>query len=384
MLRNIIWESIETKNRKMKKNIIITHYQYQKLVETIKRWKYYNNFDEYRRLNEDDTFEFLSIPTKTTGLHTTVLVDDEGSFVHFNHPLWLYVVEKNATDDTKLIPISISKNPQLLVSESYCSIPPHFINEVKLFIIKNFQALYEYGHGNIDMSTFYRLINQKKSQLNENLLFEMPTLSRKVTGLPTEIWVDSKRSKKHGDRIKFKDVESNNTNNWATMTIDAEEPEVRNLHNSINLLNKEIEVIKDFVRYNYDILDMASNNPNMDFEMDFKPLMFTISKNGNVVVPQSRMNQLYNHDDMVIIDCSLGFDNRVYFIANDTPNSGKIIQELGKNKLFHANDKYSVYLDLNDFPNENSYSAEYNAIAVIKTIAKANNIELKFINLNNI
>ena len=45
----------------MKKNIIITHYQYQKLVETIKRWKYYNNFDEYSAKANNIELKFINL-----------------------------------------------------------------------------------------------------------------------------------------------------------------------------------------------------------------------------------------------------------------------------------------------------------------------------------
>lgn len=359
-------------------NFIIKEEQYKNFLHKQKQWKYYNDFKEYLSLNEDETFEYLPLPTKTTKLPFKILVDDEASFIKRNHPLWLYVENKN-----KLIPISITHNPQIMINIKNTRISHKFIDEVKSFIRENYNALYDYGHGNIDMDTFYYMI-EKRMPINESMITEMPTFNRNETGLPTDIWVDSKRDKKHGNRIKFKDTDSSITDQWATMTIDKYNPIVKNLNRKTNLTQKEIEIIKNFVRYNYDILDMAVKNPNIDFQKDFKPLMFKIGKNGGIIVPPARMEQPTMPNKTTVVDCALSKDNRMYFIADNKNNdSVKLIEELSKLEMFIKNNKYSVFVDLNKYREEN-YDVAYKALSNIKKIANTTGIKIKFINLRNI
>lgn len=96
--------------------IKLTESQYRLLLENSRKWKYYDNYKEYRRLNDEDTYRYLMFPQKTTGLSVQIWIDDEAAYIMDNHPLWIYFKNGN---NGNLEPMSVSRNPQIINDELY-------------------------------------------------------------------------------------------------------------------------------------------------------------------------------------------------------------------------------------------------------------------------
>jgi hypothetical protein len=367
----------------MKTNEEISYKYYLSILEEqFNKWYNDENFNKYLIDNEDETFEYLALNKGDTGLNVRIAVDGEASFIHRGHPLWLYFSNNYIGDFTDRIPISIELNPRLLFKDRHIKILDDDIKSIKIFIIQNYESLYEYGNGNIDTLTFYERINKKRKLSECHLLTEMPILDKNVTGLDVPIWVDNVRNKQHGQRIKFKYDNVDDTRQWATMTIDDNNPVVRNLNRKTLLTNKDIEKIKQFVIYNYDILSRLSTDNTVEYKTEFLPYIIKIGKHGGAILPQTRIDAI-NNDDVINIDCSC-IGNRIYFITNggDDKTNIFIYNVVNNNRIFHGIDNHTFYINKNDIIAKNKNI--YDILSNIKNTANNNNFKIKFTNLSRI
>lgn len=320
------------------RQIKITNNQYKFLLEESRRWKYYENYKEYRNLNDDDTYFFMIIPPKTTGLSVPIWVDDEASYVMNNHPLWIYF--KNG-DNGDIEPMSVSRNPQILNKHFKQNISDDELRRIRCYVIQNFEAITQFSNMEIGLDKFYDLIEKKP--ITESIINESPILNPDVTGLSKKIWVDGPRELQHRPRIKFQANSNKSSKEWATMTID-DKPILKNLPNDSNLTSDEIERIRKFVIYNKDLLLDMSENGNMDFKKNVIPRIIKVSQNGNPLYNGKNIQDLINiySKEPVVVNPQI-INDELYFVINDNDDKSKdLIRKMSKNNNFEFDNPYAV------------------------------------------
>lgn len=360
----------------------ITFEEYQNLIKEQVNWEYYNDFGSYRKLNNDETFEYMRLHSYETGLNVNILLDDEASFEKRNHPLWLYI--QNGYDDTNdILPISISKNPQLLVPIERVKINYDDIEKIKMFIIRNFELLEKYGCGNISHTSLFKFL-KKGDVLNEStMILEMSKLYKEVTGLDTPIWVDIQRNIEHGPRIKFKGNGKKNTGEWNTMTINDKNPIVIDEPSNVIISDKEIERIKKFVVYNYDILLRLSTDNTMNFDKEFKPYVIKVGENGGAILPPARQKLIDQNSDKTVKVNFEYIEEKIYLTitSDNETNSAILYNQLLKNELFKKYDSDTLYVLNQDYDRDQFVNM---LLKIIKSTSKANNLNVKFLNTQSI
>lgn len=311
--------------------IHITEKQFEYILKKIDKVCNYYEID-------DDTFENImwyrkemtSLPFEIGILES--VIDDKNQF-----PLLFY---KDNNDIIQTIAVSynpkLNNKPNLTVKQKQI---------LYSFVKNNVETLYLVSHGTIDTM---QCLSSLDFNCNHVVLKESPTLNHNTSGLPTDLWLDAAQEYKkggHGPRIKFKDGASNKTREFKTMTI-SDNPEIINNNTTINLKQKDINLIKKFVLKNKDLLLLLING-EISFYTDFIPQMFTPDKKGNfnshathrnnykkitqpsfnisVVESNDGLYNFYNEEEGGLIS-KIWFDNFVPFtkIGSDIIARGKV------------------------------------------------------------
>ena len=92
------------------------------------------------------------LTTRDTNLSADIIVDSGETYMHYQHPLCLFVV-----DGEKVHPITISHNPSTI--EEY-EIP----DDILLFIIQNISTLIDFANMRIDGSQFFTSLRAWKNE----------------------------------------------------------------------------------------------------------------------------------------------------------------------------------------------------------------------------
>lgn len=356
----------------------MTKNEYAKLLQKEREWKYYNNFATYLKEHQEESGDYLRLQPYEVNTLSRIYIDSCCSFIYNNHPLWMYA-ECEINEEIDKLPIRISKYPQVLINCNINEEQQRIVDSAKTFIIKNTSVLEMYALENVDIIDFFKAIRTQQT-LSENLLMEMPKLDDTRTGLNTTIWVDNERPKGHTNRIKFQDTRSNNSHDWASMTIDKFNPIVKNLHKDTFLKPSDIERIKRFVILNYDILNSLATDKSFNYEKQFLPYIIKLGKGEGYIIPQERFADNTNHT--IYISCSVT-DDRLWFMTNDNnQNTEHLMIEIGNTEPFEFFDKYTVYVDLNK--HRDVVANIFNLGEIIKKIATNYNINVTLTNLNSI
>lgn len=369
-------------NNNMHRYFQINEEQLKYLIEAdirrIKSWKYYNNFQKFSKKYPDHTYEFNWFNPKETGLNNEILLDECANYIHDKHPLFIYFRNGKSLSEN-LIPVAVHRyKPFLLDNKIRLKISENSLHKIFSFIKNNYYAIVEYANGRIGYEDALNCF--KMQALNEQMLVEMPIFNDYELHLPTSIWIDGKRDLQHGRRIKFKDTESNNSRNWATMSIDKFNPIVKNLHKDTFLKPSDIERIKRFVILNYDILNSLATDKSFNYEKQFLPYIIKLGKGEGYIIPQERFADNTNHT--IYISCSVT-DDRLWFMTNDNnQNTEHLMIEIGNTEPFEFFDKYTVYVDLNK--HRDVVANIFNLGEIIKKIATNYNINVTLTNLNSI
>lgn len=360
------------------KSMEMTKNEYAKLLQKEREWKYYNNFATYLTEHQEESGDYLRLQPYEVNTLSRIYIDSCCSFIYNNHPLWMYV-ECKINEEIDKLPISISKYPQLLINCNINEEQQRIVDSAKTFIIKNTSVLEMYALENVDITDFFKAIRTQQT-LSESLLMEMPKLDDTRTGLNTTIWVDNERPKGHANRIKFQDTRSNNSHDWASMTIDKFNPIVKKIHKDTFLKPSDIERIKRFVILNYDILNSLATDKSFNYEKQFLPYIIKLGKGEGYIIPQERFTDNTNHT--IYISCSVT-DDRLWFMTNDNnQNTEHLMIEIGNTEPFEFFDKYTVYVDLNK--HRDVVANIFNLGEIIKKIATNYNINVTLTNLNSI
>lgn len=353
------------------KKIVISDEGFQILIEEsikrIKTWKYSNRFQDFMKDYPDNTFEFCFFFPKETGLDVEILLDESSNYYHDNHPLWMYFRNGNSINE-ELVPVVIHRYKPFILDENYkIKISKKSLNKIYDFIKEYYFPIVDYGDGVITYDEFKKILNQKK--LNEvSLLTEMPRFNKGELGLPTAIWIDNKRSMQHGYRIKVRDTNNDDTNNWATITIDKFEPKELNIAKNTFLTNKQIDMIKDFVRINYETLVLAAQG-KFNSKKDIKDSLIIYDQNN----PFSQANKA-----LIKIDFMSVGDN-IYVIVKDGELQKKLIAGLSKIYPFKKYDDKTAFVDILNISGDGNQKIRF-IKGMIDKVAANLNVDVKLIN----
>ena len=260
------------------KRFYLTEQQVKYIKEKITSWRGYANFDEYQKEDEMELMEFLKIWPDDSGIPVELWVDDGGSYIRHNHPLWLYFRNGKTIKD-KFIPVSINDNPQIMVKNPKLNIDRLTFLKIITFIRRNKKSLIKLAKGKILNTDFLNNIISVNTKLNEGFVNEMATMNPRLTGLKVPIWVDEGTSPQHMLRIKFQaSKEQKYTRDFSTMTVE-DSPRIFNFPKNSNLDRKDVEAIKSFIVYNKDLL-IALSKGIIRYNDEFLKYMTKIGKNG--------------------------------------------------------------------------------------------------------
>lgn len=362
------------------KTFLISEEQFGAIKDRQKKWEYYNNFEDYLKNNDSELMFYDNIGCELSNISKNVYIDCCSSYILFNHPMWVYVIDK----EDKLIPFSISRFPQILVnSENYSLfLNKEEIKEIKDFIVKHFYALSEYAKMNISKKTFEDFLN--RDRICECLLItESPILDGTETGLPTSVWVDGDRNTQHGARLKFKASESNNTRTWPSCTIN-DNPQIKNLPNNSKLNNKDLEKIIRFVTYNKDLLlDIAKGTSSFIKSEDILKRLIKIGKNGGPIYSKEMFDEpLFVGDNEDVINVYVNKENGgLEFITEKNDSQTKeLIKFVSQNKKFKYQSPFSVsYIPIQrESSGMIEWRCEMKALSQFKELANSKGFNVKF------
>ena len=260
------------------KRFYLTEQQVKYIKEKITSWRGYANFDEYQKEDEMELMEFLKIWPDDSGIPVELWVDDGGSYIRHNHPLWLYFRNGKTIKD-KFIPVSINDNPQIMVKNPKLNIDKTTFIKIITFIRRNKKNIIKLAKGQILNTDFLNNIKPVNTNLNEGLVNEMATMNPQLTGLRVPIWVDEGTSPQHMLRIKFQaSKDQKYTRDFSSITVE-DNPRIFNLPKKSNLDKRDLEAIKNFVVYNKDLL-IALSKCIIKYNDEFLKYMTKIGKNG--------------------------------------------------------------------------------------------------------
>lgn len=366
----------------MIKTYKITEAQFKEIKYRQQHWEWFDDFQHYLDEHEDDLMFYDFLSQDFTGLNNGMYIDGSISYIAYDHPLWVYVVDNNEN----LVPFSVSRIPQILVNTKTYSVKltDDDISNIKAYIIKHYRAIFDYAKMKLSRRLFIDYTN-RCSILESRLLTEMPVISKDETGLKTDIWVDGKRYMKHCSRIKFRPLSDSDTRTWSTCTIE-DNPQIKNLPSNTFLSGRDITNIKNFVVYNKDLLLSLAKSYDVTKMMkdeDILKRMVTIGKHGGPIYSKEMFDEPLNTNYKkqpinVYVRCT---NSNLEFIVNGD-NSTNLINSIAQNSNFVKSTPYSVsYKDTKmDCEWLVNWGCQMTAISQFKDIATANGFNVKIIN----
>lgn len=260
------------------KRSYLTGEQVEYIKERITSWRGYNDFDKYQKEDDTEMMEYLKVWPDDSGIPVELWVDDGGSYIRHNHPLWLYF-RNGKTNKDKFIPVSIKDNPQIMVNNPKLNIDKTTFIKIITFIRRNKKNIIKLAKGQILNTDFLNNIKPVNTNLNEGIVNEIATINPQLTGLRVPIWVDECTSPQHMLRIKFQaSKDQKYTRDFSSITVE-DKPRIFNLPKKSNLDKRDLEAIKNFVVYNKDLL-IALSKGIIKYNDEFLKYMTKIGKNG--------------------------------------------------------------------------------------------------------
>ena len=272
---------------------------YRGINEALVSWRGYNNFKAYQEEvgYEEELYEFYRLSPNVTNVPVEIWFDDSQSYIRNNHPLWIYFRNGNPTETLEFIPVSVSNNPQILIQNPKIKISSNVIVRIKQFVQRFKKELILVANDKIKNYEFERFVKKTIKGLLESIICEMAILKSSDTGLKTDLWIDTGVMKQHGPRIKFKSSnEQKRSVDFSTMTI-SDNPEIYHLPKNTSLSNKDIEKIKNFVKYNKDKL-LQLDKGEINYADGFVPYMIKVGSNGGPIYPSTLLEPLLEPKDI--------------------------------------------------------------------------------------
>ena len=226
------------------------------LFEEIVNEVLYSGNRPYRMQHPDELFGFTRLMPDDTGLNYAIFVDDEKSYIKDNHQPLLFVKNGHNNDEMDFIPFSLNKRPTILDRQIKIKISAKDIAMIQLFIRKNLFVLLNFANEKMTHLEFFKTIKPV-----EKMLSEMSKLSKEITNLPMDIWVDEAATfQGHAPRLKFQaSQDQKTTREYSTMLL-SDPPIIENLPRKNNLKIKDIKNLENFVITNFNALNQLAKN----------------------------------------------------------------------------------------------------------------------------
>lgn len=226
------------------------------LFEEIVNEVLYSANRPYKMQHPDELFGYTLLGREYTGLNYPIFADDEKSYIKDKHQPLLFVKNGNNSNEMDFIPFSLSIRPIILDRQIDVKISAKDIAMIQLFIRKNLFVLLNFANEKMTHLEFFKAIKPV-----EKMLSEMSKLSKEITNLPMDIWVDEAATfQGHAPRLKFQaSKDQKTTREYSTMLL-SDPPVIENLPRKVNLKTKDIKKLEDFVLANFKALNQLARN----------------------------------------------------------------------------------------------------------------------------
>lgn len=261
-------------------------------------WEYYTKYDEYKKIaeEEEELVQFLKLEPDETGCGVDIFVDDGMIYEKYNHPHWLYFRNGKMGDGKpfEVLPMSVSKNPQILVSDYILNISEDDLYSVKEFIKVNYEELVHVTLGYLSQKEFGKSVKRVR---NAQEIFEMSRLMPKDSNLPVQIWIDDTGtqygSHHNGSlRIKFAPRKGDvKTREMIPITVDKTNPVIpdsvlKTNPEARNVDKKILHEVQRFIIVNYEPLKQVLMN-QINYKTQFLYRICTsYDSHGNPIYPK--------------------------------------------------------------------------------------------------
>ena len=131
------------------------------------KWRGYEDFSSYQAEDKYELIEFSLLRTKYSGLNIELFVDDGFSYIRHEHPLWVYFRNGYLKTDN-VLPISIEKNPVVLLKEYQLNITPSDFQSIIWFIKENRDLLIAFSKAQLKHIDFFTKIKKATIPLNKS------------------------------------------------------------------------------------------------------------------------------------------------------------------------------------------------------------------------
>ncbi len=124
---------------------------------------------QYLTFEEDYGFFWATIDKKYTGLPVDLRLDEIGSqrklkYLHYSEPLLTFQNNYNAKAHFDVLPMSISKNPQVLEDEEFINIKPEDVEAVRQFVINHYDLLMKHWNQEIITMELHEILKKEAEQ----------------------------------------------------------------------------------------------------------------------------------------------------------------------------------------------------------------------------
>lgn len=124
---------------------------------------------QYLTFEEDFAFFWATIDKKYTGLPVDLRIDEIGSqrtpeLLHYSEPLLTFQNSYDGRIYTDVLPMSISKNPQVLDDEEFIKISPEDVETVRRFVSKHYDLLLKHWRQEITTTELHEILKKEVEQ----------------------------------------------------------------------------------------------------------------------------------------------------------------------------------------------------------------------------
>jgi hypothetical protein len=270
-LKKYLFNKTEVGNNMAKKNInTIIKETIDSFVSTVIK-----EDNEYKLQDLDELYGYMWLKPDVTSIDADIFVDDGEAYIRDQHIPLLFVRNGKGKEVTEFIPISISKTPTILDNSLAIAIDTTTIKNIFEFIKLNENILMSMANGKLSADDFVSALKIPAYVVTEekHMINEMATLRKADSNLPMDVWLDEGGTYQgHAPRIKFRaSKEQRNTREFSSMLL-TNPPTIENPPSHYDIKPRDLELLKQFVVANMDLLLKLANN-EIDYRTQFLPNM---------------------------------------------------------------------------------------------------------------
>ena len=127
---------------------------------------------QYLTFEEDFAFFWATIDKKFTGLPVDLRIDEIGSqrtpeLLHYSEPLLTFQNSYDGRIYTDVLPMSISKNPQVLEDDEFIKIKSEDVEAVKQFVVQHHDLLMKHWRQEITTTELHNVWIEQSIKLKK-------------------------------------------------------------------------------------------------------------------------------------------------------------------------------------------------------------------------